>query len=584
MTFEVPYGDPLFGTGSVFPVFAEDDPERQVGTVTVDRNTATVEIDDDYVAERPYEVSGSFSFWLLLTRQYNEGERVDLEVGGEVFPWEFGPRPRQCPEDECPFDGVDPWKGGHLYNPDDPSLIRWQVGVPAPEEGMAPGQRVVVQEEFGPNQEIVQNDTYPRVLEASELRLDEGSGHWDPTYQEVPIEDLGGEWSEDGSRVEFATREGVGDLEGRFYLVQWLTGITDGGVSDSYTNTAYITVADGEPITVEDEYVFLGGEGIVRGTSPSAINLTKLIEGDVEVPADLEFEVQTTVAPEDGEPVVRDPQTVTADETITFDNLPPRSTVTIDEVLPTAPGGSQWGDPTLVSENADGETQSSSLPVDLELGIDIVGYGAAEVSLVNEAVVVDEPTYAVGDYTWIDENQDGLQDDDEPVLPGVTVNLYTPGDDEPVLVDSTVTDEDGLYLFDELPAGDYQVEFVLPEGCGFTIQNAQDGGSTLDSDAVPTTGWTVVFTLDGLNPELTLKYELQEFLASQGIDPTWDAGIVCAKAPPKEPGKPGEPGKPELPRTGGGVDAGVIALAVLLLGGGGALVWGSRRKSVSGTP
>src|SRR5699024_5652345 len=62
-------------------------------------------------------------------------------------------------------------------------------------------------------------------------------------------------------------------------------------------------------------------------------------------------------------------------------------------------------------------------------------------------------TYAVGDYTWIDSNRDGVQDPDEDVLPGVTVELLDEAGD---VVATTTTDEEGYYLFDNLPAGDYQ--------------------------------------------------------------------------------------------------------------------------------
>ena len=43
---------------------------------------------------------------------------------------------------------------------------------------------------------------------------------------------------------------------------------------------------------------------------------------------------------------------------------------------------------------------------------------------------------SLGDYTWMDVNRDGIQDADEPALPGVTVTLtYEDG--------SAVTDASG---------------------------------------------------------------------------------------------------------------------------------------------
>ena len=145
-----------------------------------------------------------------------------------------------------------------------------------------------------------------------------------------------------------------------------------------------------------------------------------------------------------------------------------------------------------------------------------------------------EKTYAVGDYTWIDTNRDGVQDDDEPVLPGVTVTLLD-SDGNPVNdvdgnpVAPTQTDEHGRYLFDNLPAGDYQVQFTLTdEQQAKYLFTDQDSGSddAADSDADTATGRTAVFTLDDSNTALSTDYADQDFTASQGVDPTWDAGVV----------------------------------------------------------
>src|SRR5699024_9370649 len=139
---------------------------------------------------------------------------------------------------------------------------------------------------------------------------------------------------------------------------------------------------------------------------------------------------------------------------------------------------------------------------------------------------VIEKTYAIGDYTWIDSNKDGIQDEDEEVLPGVKVELF---DEEGNKIAETETDENGLYIFDELPAGNYQVKFTLTEEQAekyvFTKQNA-DENSTEDSDADPETGWTKIIELNDENEHLTKGYEDQDFKATEGIDPTWDAGVI----------------------------------------------------------
>jgi protocatechuate 3,4-dioxygenase beta subunit len=113
-------------------------------------------------------------------------------------------------------------------------------------------------------------------------------------------------------------------------------------------------------------------------------------------------------------------------------------------------------------------------------------------------------TASLGDFVWLDEDVDGVQDAGESGVENVTVNLYTGND---VLVDTTTTDATGFYEFTNLLPGDYYVEFVPPTGYALTFANS--GVTDLDdSDADPVTGQTAVTTLTaGEN------------------DPTWDAGL-----------------------------------------------------------
>nr|NIS16803.1 hypothetical protein [candidate division Zixibacteria bacterium]NIT55910.1 hypothetical protein [Fodinibius sp.]NIW41447.1 hypothetical protein [candidate division Zixibacteria bacterium]NIX55127.1 hypothetical protein [candidate division Zixibacteria bacterium]NIY24494.1 hypothetical protein [Fodinibius sp.] len=59
---------------------------------------------------------------------------------------------------------------------------------------------------------------------------------------------------------------------------------------------------------------------------------------------------------------------------------------------------------------------------------------------------------SVGDFVWYDMNMDGIQDEGEPGIEGVTVNLY---DCEDNFITSTMTDSEGMYMFGDLMPGDY---------------------------------------------------------------------------------------------------------------------------------
>ena len=108
--------------------------------------------------------------------------------------------------------------------------------------------------------------------------------------------------------------------------------------------------------------------------------------------------------------------------------------------------------------------------------------------------IVDQKA-SIGNYVFIDNDGNGLQNVGDQGINGITVNLLN---DQNMVVASTVTDFDaagnaGFYLFFNLNAGEYIVEFEVPDGVLFTTQDA--GDDTRDSDADVITGQTDVITV-----------------------------------------------------------------------------------------
>ncbi|MBN1999555.1 DUF11 domain-containing protein [candidate division KSB1 bacterium] len=110
----------------------------------------------------------------------------------------------------------------------------------------------------------------------------------------------------------------------------------------------------------------------------------------------------------------------------------------------------------------------------------------------------------IGDLVWVDENQNGVQDTGEPGVVGVTVNLLDNLDN---VLESTITDGNGFFMFIDYLPGNYRLEFELPMDHFFTAPNI--GNDFYDSDADPLTGRTDLFPL-----------------TANDVQRQWDAGLI----------------------------------------------------------
>ena len=122
---------------------------------------------------------------------------------------------------------------------------------------------------------------------------------------------------------------------------------------------------------------------------------------------------------------------------------------------------------------------------------------------------------------WKDDNGDGIRDNGEIGVDGMSVRLHDPGldgvigGDDDQLVNTVDSEVKGIYSFSDISRGRYYLEFRPPEPPpGFRFSPQNQGDSNKDSDPDPATGFTRVFTLN-----------------SGQTDDGWDAGLIQNELP-----------------------------------------------------
>ena len=101
---------------------------------------------------------------------------------------------------------------------------------------------------------------------------------------------------------------------------------------------------------------------------------------------------------------------------------------------------------------------------------------------------------SIGDIVFLDQNGTGLESgfDTGPGVAGVTVELLDSTGTN--ILSTTTTDSNGIYAFNNLQAGTYEVKFVAPNGYTFSPEGV-GGNPAVNSSADQTTGVTAPITL-----------------------------------------------------------------------------------------
>ncbi len=151
--------------------------------------------------------------------------------------------------------------------------------------------------------------------------------------------------------------------------------------------------------------------------------------------------------------------TTKADGSYIFDNLP-KGTYALTETQPSAyadgreAAGSAGG--SVNSGVFDGTPAANTISnIALGAGVDGTDYVFGERAVVISGTVFKDP------------QRDGVNGGGEPPLAGVTIELVQNG----VVIATTTTGPDGSYSFIDLPAGDYTVREVQPDGYGSSSPN-----------------------------------------------------------------------------------------------------------------
>ncbi|MDP5140368.1 MAG: hypothetical protein NWP83_07850, partial [Spirosomaceae bacterium] len=111
----------------------------------------------------------------------------------------------------------------------------------------------------------------------------------------------------------------------------------------------------------------------------------------------------------------------------------------------------------------------------------------------------------IGDFVWLDANDDGIQNSDEPGVSGVKLQLCrvdAQGNQIGNAIDEQTTDDNGKYLFNNVASDRYKVKIIassLPVETAVTGKKGVGNNGGIDSDFNPQTLASDVIVIDNAN-------------------------------------------------------------------------------------
>ena len=223
--------------------------------------------------------------------------------------------------------------------------------------------------------------------------------------------------------------------------------------------------------------------GYTKGRAPQATDDSKhgercsiviqdILKNDSDVDKDINSSSVSLVAPDGAEAIDTD------------------SDGDIDKIVVPDEGTWSVDDKGLVTFKPNNECTGTN-PTPIEYSVkDGEGNPSNEATI--SVVYPDLEKAQLGNRVWFDPDKNGKQDKGEAGLEGVTVELYNANGD---LNGTTTTDEDGVYGFVNLEAGEYTVKFIPKDGWSITKKSADGVLDSNNSDADTQTGITEAVVL-----------------------------------------------------------------------------------------